>query len=226
MVYRRLREMIDTLELFPGSRITEIEIANQLSVSRTPIREALQRLQIEGQIEVVPKQGCFVRNIDIDSINQFYDVRIILESRAIELACDHISKPLLDSLLEEWSPANVSNDYTKHIKTIRQQEESFHCALAKGAGNGVLERYLNDVNNNIRVVRWLGFPDMSAIKDTYEEHYELCEIIRDGKKRSAKSAMKKHIQKSQALSKKVTLQQLTEYRQQYQQHSQQQNTIG
>jgi len=221
LVYRRLREMIDTLELFPGTRITEVEIAKKLAVSRTPIREALQRLQLEGQVEVVPKQGCFVRNINIDLINQFYDVRITLESHTVELACDNMPQTLLENLLEEWSPDKVSDDYNKHIKTIRQQEEQFHCALARGAGNDVLGRYLDDVNNNIRVVRWLGFPDMDAIRDTYEEHYELCEIIRDGKKRSAKSVMKKHIQKSQALSKKVTLQQLTEYQQQHQQNVQQ-----
>jgi DNA-binding GntR family transcriptional regulator len=219
MVYSRLREMIDTLELFPGTRITEIEIANQLLVSRTPIREALQRLQLEGQVEVVPRQGCFVRNIDIDLINKFYDARIILESRTIELACDAISPNLLQAMLAEWSPDNLSDNYQKHLKTIRKQEECFHVNVAKGSGNEILSRYLEDVNNNIRVVRWLGFPDMKSIIDTYEEHYELCEIIRKANKRAAKSAMKKHILKSQALSKKVTLQQLAEHRKQFlQQH--------
>lgn len=209
-VYSILREMIDNLELFPGTRITETGIANLLSVSRTPIREALQRLQYEGQIEVIPRQGCFIRNIDIDQINKFYDVRIILESRTIELACDFISRPLLESMLKEWCPDKLSDDYSLHLKTIRKKEESFHVNIAKSCGNNILCRYLDDVNNNIRVVRWLGFPDMQSIRDTYEEHYELCQILLEKNKRAARSAMKKHIQKSQALSKKVTLQQLAE----------------
>lgn len=214
-VYIKLRAMIDNLELFPGSRITETEIANLLSVSRTPIREAMQRLQLEGQVDVIPKQGCFIRNIDIDLINKFYDVRVTLENQTVELACELMSEKLLDKMMTEWSPENLKYDYTHHIKTIRNQEESFHLNIAVGSGNQILGRYLEDVHQNIRVVRWLGFPDMDSIRDTYEEHFELCQIIRSGNKRLARSLMKKHIQKSQKLSKKVTLQQLAENRNQY-----------
>jgi len=64
-------------------------------------------------------------------------------------------------------------------------------------------------------VRWLGFPDIEAIRDTYSEHFELCQIIKSKNKRSARAAMKKHIKKSQKLSKRVTLQQLTENRERY-----------
>jgi DNA-binding GntR family transcriptional regulator len=207
--------MIDHLELFPGTKITETEIANMLSVSRTPIREAFQRLHLEGQLDIIPRQGCFVRQIDMELINKFYDARIILESRAIELACDAMPVDLLKTMMDEWSPDKLHDDYKIHIQTIRDQEENFHINVAKGSGNEVLGRYLEDVNHNIRVVRWLGFPNIEAISDTYEEHYELCQIIQAGNKRSAKSAMKKHIQKSQKLSKKVTLQQLAEKRSEY-----------
>jgi DNA-binding GntR family transcriptional regulator len=214
-VYLKLRAMIDNLELFPGARITETEIARLLSVSRTPIREALQRLQLEGQVDVIPKQGCFIRNIDIDLINKFYDVRVTLEAQTIELACELMPAELLENMMAEWSPENLKNDYIHHIKTIRNKEESFHLNIAVGSGNQILGRYLEDVHRNIRVVRWLGFPDMDSIRDTYEEHFELCQIICSGNKRLARSAMKKHIQKSQKLSKKVTLQQLAENRTQY-----------
>jgi DNA-binding GntR family transcriptional regulator len=214
-VYIKLRAMIDNLELFPGSRITETEIAGLLSVSRTPIREALQRLQLEGQVDVIPKQGCFIRNIDIDLINKFYDVRVTLEIQTVELACEFMSVELLENIMFEWSPENLRNDYIHHIKTIRNKEESFHLNIAEGSGNQILRRYLEDVHRNIRVVRWLGFPDMDSIRDTYEEHFELCQIIRSSNKRLARSAMKKHIQKSQKLSKKVTLEQLAENRNRY-----------
>jgi DNA-binding GntR family transcriptional regulator len=214
-VYLKLREMIDHLELFPGTRITETEMATMLSVSRTPIREAFQRLHLEGQLDVIPRQGCFVRNIDIDLINNFYDTRIILENRAIELACDFMPVGQLNTMLEQWRPDKLTDGYEAHIQTIRHLEEEFHLNMAKASGNQILGRYLEDVNRNIRVVRWLGFPDMEAIRDTYEEHYELCQIVQSGNKRLAISAMKKHIQKSQKLSKKVTLQQLAEKRSEY-----------
>jgi DNA-binding GntR family transcriptional regulator len=214
-VYLKLKAMIDHLELFPGTRITETEIATMLSVSRTPIREAFQRLHLEGQLDIIPRQGCFVRNIDIDLINDFYDTRIILENRSVELACDFMPVGLLNTMLGEWNPDKLTDDYDMHIQTIRDQEEEFHINMAAASGNPILGRYLEDVNRNIRVVRWLGFPDMEAIRDTYEEHYELCQIVQSGNKRLAMSAMKKHIQKSQKLSKKVTLQQLAEKRSEY-----------
>jgi len=141
--------MIDNLELFPGTRITESEIASLLSVSRTPIREALQRLRLEGQVDVIPKQGCFIRNIDIDLINQFYDARVTLETQTVELACDAMSTKSLDKIMTLWSPNNLKNDFEYHIKTIRDQEESFHIDIALGSGNQILKRYLEDVNNNI-----------------------------------------------------------------------------
>ena len=78
-IYSDLRDMILDFELYPGSRITETELADKFHVSRTPIRAALQRLEAEGYVTVLPKQGCFIRTVDIDTLAQYYTVRVKLE---------------------------------------------------------------------------------------------------------------------------------------------------
>ena len=78
-IYERLRRAIMDFELAPGARITETELAETFGISRTPVREALHRLENEGLISIRPKQGCFVRDVDIHQISNYYDIRIALE---------------------------------------------------------------------------------------------------------------------------------------------------
>lgn len=107
LIYEQIRQKILDFEFYPGSRVTESELAQQFEVSRTPVRAALQRLETEGLISVLPKQGCFIRAVDIDLVSQYYDVRITLEAAAVELACDHMSAEVLEGLAELWDPKRV-----------------------------------------------------------------------------------------------------------------------
>jgi DNA-binding GntR family transcriptional regulator len=79
-IYERLRSMIMSLQLMPGSRITENQLADFFKVSRTPIRGALQRLENDRLLSIKAKQGCYVRNIDMLQISHYYDVRVALEN--------------------------------------------------------------------------------------------------------------------------------------------------
>lgn len=103
LVYDQLKRKIIDFEIYPGTRLTESEIAEDFQVSRTPVCAALQRLETEGQITILPKQGCFVRSVDIETISQYYDVRIMLEASAVELACDYMGDEDLDALQEDWN---------------------------------------------------------------------------------------------------------------------------
>ena len=78
-IYQDLWQQIISFEIFPGSRVTETELADIYRTSRTPVREALKRLEVEGLIRIRPKQGCFVRNVDIELISDYYTVRVALE---------------------------------------------------------------------------------------------------------------------------------------------------
>lgn len=206
LVYDQLKKKIIDFEIFPGTRITESEIAEDFQVSRTPVRAALQRLEAEGQITIMPKQGCFVRSVDIESISQYYDVRITLEATAVELACDFMNDEDIDALQEVWDPARLEKKVD--MEEIKAREEAFHIGIAIGSGNPVLANYLRDINNHIRILRRLGFPDRQAVIETCDEHYAICQLIREHNKTQARRAMVKHIRKSQELARSVTLSQL------------------
>lgn len=210
-IYQNLRNMILDFDLAPGARVTEQELADQFKVSRTPIREALQHLASEGYLEIRPKQGCFIRPVDIEAIAEHYDVRVALEAMTVELACEHMAAEALQELADFWNPANhqPNRDYAEHVSLV---EESFHMQIAVGSGNAVLADYLRDVNDRIRIIRRLGFPDDTSVLETCQEHYEICQLLLKRKVKAAREAMIKHIRKSQGIARAVTLSQLEQHR--------------
>jgi DNA-binding GntR family transcriptional regulator len=212
-IYHQLRQMIMDFDLFPGTRVTETELADTFKVSRTPIREALQRLEVEGLVQIRAKQGCFIRPVDTETISNYYDVRVAIETMAVELACKNMPREHLETLCEFWNPDNCSFefDYPDQIQLV---EEAFHAEIAEGSGNPVLAQFLNDVNDHIRVIRRLGFPDKTSIQETYEEHYEICSLMLANKVKPAKKAIEKHIRKSQGIARSVTLSQLEQHKKQ------------
>ena len=208
-IYQALRHMILDMALAPGTRFTETQVAEHFQVSRTPVREALQRLEVENQITIRPKQGCFVRSVDLKQIRDYYDVRVAIELLAVERACEHMSDAALDDLAELWNPQHLAFG-TEADDTLKQAEEDFHIALAQGSGNPALVRYLADINDHIRVVRRLGWPDYTSIQDTYQEHYDICRLIQQRDVDAARANLLAHIRKSQNQADRITLAQLSQ----------------
>ena len=154
-IYETLKSMITSLRIIPGSRITESQLADYFKVSRTPIRAALQRLESEGLVAIKPKQGCFIRNIDMLQISQYYDVRIALEMIVLEELANLPDKSQLEELSKLWDPGRktMGDQITNELKMA---DEDFHITLAQIAKNPVVANYLADINNHIRAVRSLG----------------------------------------------------------------------
>lgn len=206
-IYLRLRAMILNLEIRPGSRFTESQLADYFEVSRTPIRAALQRLESERQIVIRPKQGCYVRELDIVRINYYYDVRVNLELMTLNLIAEQADKKFLEVLADEWDPQkqNFGTDITDELK---HAEEDFHLQLAESTNNLPLRDYLADLNDQIRIVRRFGWPDQKSVLDTYQEHYRILQYLLNNDLAGAIDEMKDHIRKSQDQANRVTLHQL------------------
>jgi DNA-binding GntR family transcriptional regulator len=213
-IYQDLWQQIVNFDLFPGSRVTETELAETYQTSRTPIREALKRLEVEGLVNVRPKQGCFIRPVDMGLISDYYMVRVALEAMAVELACQHMTDEELQALADVWSP-EAYRKQRKDLEHIKEIEEDFHIRIARGSGNPILLKYLEDANNRIRPIRLLGFPDEKSIVDTYKEHYEIITLIQQRDVEKARQAMTEHISKSQGIARTVTLAQLEQYRRKF-----------
>lgn len=202
-IYQTLREMILNFDLYPGSRVTETKIAQHFGVSRTPVREALLRLEHEGHLSIRSKQGCFIRQLDIAELSEYYRVRIALEMAAVEEACAHMSTPELERLVELWDPASMPAGLDS--PTMEQSDESFHMALANGSGNSVLVKYLRDINDHIRVIRRVDFDDPERVRLTYLSHHKIATTLLQREANKARNLMKKHIRTSEEFAKTLTL---------------------
>jgi DNA-binding GntR family transcriptional regulator len=203
-IYLTLRNMILNFEIQPNSRLTETELAHSFRVSRTPIREALQRLETEELISIRPKQGCFVRGIDFDEFADYYQVRINLEMLSLETACRNMPDEALKKLGAIWEK-NTATGEAGDAERIADLDEAFHIQLAEGGGNRVLVKMLSDINNRIRIVRRLDFTESERIAKTYEEHFKILQSLLKRDVQTAKDDMIDHIRKSEEFTKRLTM---------------------
>lgn len=212
-VHEQLKRDIGEFKLVPGDRFTENEISERLGVSRTPVRQALFRLQQEGYVEVLFRSGWRVLPFDFDQFEQLYDLRMVLETTAARRLCEdglHPNAPvnhaLLDELMAIWlvPEAQRSTDAVQ----VSQWDEAFHCALVAAAGNAEMARVHRDVTERIRIIRRLDFTKQARIEATYDEHAKILKAIQHKRGDQAAMLLRAHIETSQAEVRKITLHQV------------------
>jgi DNA-binding GntR family transcriptional regulator len=208
-VYAQIKRDVAAFKLVPGDRFTENALCLRLGVSRTPVRQALVRLQQEGHVEVQFRSGWRVLPFDFDLFEQLYDLRMVLETTAARRLCAdgaRVDNRLLDELAQVWlvAPAARSTDMAQ----VAQWDEAFHCALVAAAGNAEMARVHRDVTERIRIIRRLDFTKPARIETTYEEHGKILRAIRARRADSAAMLLRAHIETSQAEVRKITLHQV------------------
>ncbi|ROH88069.1 GntR family transcriptional regulator [Pseudomethylobacillus aquaticus] len=203
-IYQLIRNKITSFEMFPGDRVTEHELADLFEVSRTPVREALKRLEVEGFVSVRPKHGCFIRDFDIVELAEYYDIRIALEQLAVEHACESMPDKLVKQAMEAWDPARHDDDMARGID-LSVKDEAFHIGLAEGAQKPMLADMLRSINNRIRIIRRLDINADNRSLRTYREHFEVLQHILNRDAGKAKLAIKRHILRSRDFAKTLTL---------------------
>ncbi|ADD29391.1 GntR family transcriptional regulator [Meiothermus ruber] len=149
--YSHLRGAILTGSLLPGARISEPGLAQELGVSRTPVREALQRLAQEGLVELLPGKGARVRVLSAEEVREVYDVRALLEGEAAALAAQNATEAELDRLerLLQVLEALPKEAYAQQM----QVDFDFHTALVEAAHNKTLARIYADLRSSLTLVR-------------------------------------------------------------------------
>jgi DNA-binding GntR family transcriptional regulator len=210
VAYERIKGDIFDFRLLPGDRFSEPEIADRFGMSRTPVREALLRLEREGYVTVEQRSGWQVRPLDFKAFDEFYDVRLILESAAIRRVCELDPQPPLTSLRETWLAPR--NQWISDPRTVSELDEAFHATLIAAAGNRQLSRMHGEIAERIRIIRRLDFLHPERIRSTYQEH---AQILRHVLRRQADSALlllRSHIAASKAEVRKITLHMLYEAR--------------
>ena len=208
-VYGQLKSDIASFRLVPGDRFTENALCERLGVSRTPVRQALTRLQQEGHVEVLFRSGWRVLPFDFEQFEQLYDLRQVLEGTAVQRLCagtGRIDRALLDELAAAWlvPPAERSTDMVE----VSQRDEAFHCSLVAAAGNAEMTRVHRDVTDRIRIIRRLDFTQQMRIDATYDEHAKILRAVQRKRADQAAMLLRAHIETSQAEVRKITLHQV------------------
>ncbi|HSV36957.1 MAG TPA: GntR family transcriptional regulator [Ramlibacter sp.] len=208
-VYHQLKLDIAQFSLVPGDRFTENELCERLQVSRTPVRQALFRLQQEGFVEVLFRSGWRVLPFDFEQFEQLYDLRMVLETAAVQRLCadsERIDRGLLDELVAIWLVPVAER--SKDMAQVAQWDEDFHCALVAAAGNAEMARVHRDVTDRIRIIRRLDFTKQARIDATYEEHAKILKAVQRKRGDQAALLLRAHIETSQAEVRKITLHQV------------------
>jgi DNA-binding GntR family transcriptional regulator len=207
-VYEQLKRDIADFHLLPGDRFTENELCERLGVSRTPVRQALIRLQQEGFVEVMFRAGWRVLPFDFNRFDQLYELRLLLETAAVQRLCQQAGPPgaLLQGLKEQWLVAAA--DRETDPARVAAMDEAFHQALVRAAGNHELSRVHQDVTERIRIIRRLDFLKPVRIDATYDEHAKILRAVLAHNADRAALLLRTHIQTSQVEVRKITLHQV------------------
>ena len=192
VVFQTLRKAILTGELMPGERLMEIHLAQKLGVSRTPIREAIRKLELEGLVMNIPRRGAQVAEISERGLRDVLEVRRALDTFCAELACERISdeeKEALKKACKDFEDAVETKDAT----VIAKADVAFHDIIVGATGNERLVALLNNLAEQMYRYRLEYIKDVSQHGKLIEEHRVLMDAILKGNIIGARDAAREHI---------------------------------
>lgn len=193
VVFKTLRQAILTGDLKPGERLMEIHLANKLGVSRTPIREAIRKLELEGLVIMVPRRGAQVAQITEKSMSDVLEVRRALDELAVELACLRITDEEKEHLKEaclHFEKVVVTND----VREIAKADVAFHDIIFSSTGNARLTQMVNNLAEQMYRYRYEYIKDEKQHDMLVLEHRKIYESIVANDTDSAKEAIRIHIE--------------------------------
>ncbi len=192
VVFNALHKAILTGRLKPGERLMEIHLADQLGVSRTPIREAIRKLELEGLVAMIPRRGAVVAEMTVKSMRDVLEVRRSLDVLSVELACDRITEPEL-ARLKMASDEFAAAIGTGNATVMARADIAFHDIIVEATGNLRLKQLLNNLAEQIYRYRFVYLQDDIRHDMLVIEHAAIYDGIRERKKEKAAEAAKKHI---------------------------------
>ncbi len=202
--YRPLRELVcETIRqaivdgvFSPGERLMEIQLADEMGVSRTPVREAIRKLELEGFVVMIPRRGTYVADISIKDINEVYEIRTSLEVLAAGLAAERISDEELETmqrlLVEIGHHMEDGN-----IEKIVEIDTAFHDVLYKASRNQRLAGIINNLREQITVIRRRSMMYPGRLQNTMEEHRTLVDCIAAHDVDRAQNAARLHMENAE-----------------------------
>lgn len=192
VVFNTLRQAILRGELKPGERLMEIQLANKLGVSRTPIREAIRKLELEGLVLMIPRKGAEVAEITEKSLRDVLEVRRALEELAVQLACDKITSEEITELKQtakDFEAVLKSGDITN----IAEADVKFHDVIYLATRNQKLVQLLNNLREQMYRFRVEYLKNPDVYPKLIAEHEEIISHIEHQQKEAATNVVCQHI---------------------------------
>ncbi|MEE0752836.1 MAG: GntR family transcriptional regulator [Frisingicoccus sp.] len=203
VVFYTLRQAILKGELEPGERLMEMQLAEQLGVSRTPIREAIRKLELEGLVLMIPRRGAIVAKITEKDLKDVLEVRASLERLSTKLACERMEEETIEELREaqEAFKAALRGD---DITLQAQKDVEFHDVIYKSTNNLRLIQMLNNLREQMYRYRLEYLKDGTSHQKLVEEHEAIIEALSRRDTEETTNIMVGHVyNQEQAVMRKI-----------------------
>ena len=198
VVFETLRDAIITQVLKPGERLMEIQLADEMGVSRTPVREAIRKLELEGLVVMVPRKGAYVAGVSMKVIHEVYEVRSALEMLAVTLAAERITEEELDALerqvLRESEEEKADDG---DLDSIIYIDSSFHDIIYQAAHNQRLVQFINIMQEQLQRFRAASLSKPGRSKTALEEHKKIVEALSERNGDLASKLARDHIENAE-----------------------------
>ena len=191
-VYRHLKELVVKGHISPGGQIFEDQVTKELRVSRTPVREALQRLEFEGLVEVRPHKGTFVTQLNQQSLRDIFEFREAIEGQAARLATERMgeeTRSSLEHLLELFGRSVALSD----PKLFHEADTLLHRTLVRACGNRKIQQAIDILESQIARTRFLSIIALNRMEKSWHEHEAIIKAVMRRDAREAAEAMRSHI---------------------------------
>lgn len=196
LVCENIRQAIIDGTFSPGERLMEIQLADEMGVSRTPVREAIRKLELEGFVVMIPRRGTYVADISIRDITEIYEIRISLDVLAAGLAAERITDDELNQL------NNLLIEISKHVATMNMEkivelDTAFHDLLYKAARNERLCSIINNLREQLTGIRGRSMSYPGRMVETMDEHRALVDAIASRNVAMAQHAAQVHLENAE-----------------------------
>lgn len=196
IVFESLREAIINGILKPGERLMEIQLAEEMGVSRTPVREAIRKLELEGFVVMVPRKGAYVAGISLKDIADVFEVRAALESLAAGLAAERITDDELEALERSLVKVAESTE-ADDLNSLISADTDFHDILYRASRNERLVQIVSNLREQIQRFRMASLSHPGRMRVALEEHRKIVEAISERNVELAQQLARDHIENAE-----------------------------
>jgi len=194
-VFEKLREDILSGKYQEMEELKETVIGEELGVSRTPVREALRQLELEGLVAIVPNKGAYVTGISDKDIEDIFAIRSYLEGLCAAWACVHITEEQMDALEENVYLADFHVE-KEHFEQVVELDSKFHELLYEACGSRILSHVLSDYHHYARRARTVNLSEKKRARQSIAEHGRIMEAIKKKDAATAEKYAHEHIEES------------------------------